>query len=102
MELFPELFDFVFPFSILSPFSSSKEWKSGNQQTGYKRGGGGVRRGGCGERKKGKKKKKEFIASRTCVFLILKEINIWWQGEWPLALNLGTKFHRVSFRNLNF
>lgn len=57
-ELFPELFDFVFPFSIPSRFSPSKEWKSGNQQTGYKKRGG---RGGCGERKKGKKKKKNLL-----------------------------------------
>lgn len=31
-EFFPELFDFFFP-STLSPFSPSKERKSGNQRT---------------------------------------------------------------------
>lgn len=49
-------------------------WKSVN--CGYRKQIGA--RGG--ERKK-ERKAREFIASRAYVFLIWKELNIWWQGE---------------------
>lgn len=47
-------------------------------------------RRGKGKGEKGERERK-FIATRACVFLILKERNFRRQGEWRAAPNLGTK-----------
>ena len=72
------LFFFFFLFHPLPSFWPSEEWKSGNQQTDYRemREEGGVE----GKGEKGERERK-FIATRACVFLILKDRNFRRQGE---------------------
>ena len=86
------LFFFFFSFSpssFLLALGRVEIWKPANWLQRDEREGGVEGKGEKGERER------KFIATRACVFLILKDRNFRRQGEWWVVPNLCTKSLRV-------